>query len=191
VVVGTAVPPVRRPSTLTVGTVVWLASEVTFFAGLFGAYFTLRNGAEGPWPPEGVELETVVAGAFTALLVLSSVTVQLGVRALEHGRRAAFQRWLLATVLLGSLFLANQAREWAAADFRADSHPYGSAFFVMTGAHGLHVLGGILAMAVLLGRSASATFDDREAPSAEVVSAYWHFVDVVWVLMFTTLFLVR
>lgn len=187
---GTAAP-VRRVPTLTVGTVVWLASEVTFFAGLFGAYFTLRNASTEQWPPEGVELEVVVAAVFTLVLVSSSFTVHRATRSLEAGRTTEFQRWLLTTVLLGLVFLANQAREWRAVDFQLDSHPFGGAFFVMTGVHGLHVLGGLLAMAVLLGRSASPRFDERDASAAEVVSAYWHFVDVVWVLMFATLFLVQ
>jgi cytochrome c oxidase subunit III len=186
-VVSTAAPPIRRAPTQTVGTVVWLASELMFFAGLFAAYFTLKASAE-VWPPEGVELETGLAGAFTVLLVLSSVTIQLAVRALEAGRIEAFQRWVLATVGLAALFLSNQGREWAAADFTADSHAFGSAFFVMTGFHGLHVLGGILAMAVLLGRSMARNFGEGEVPSAEIVSYYWHFVDAVWLLMFTTLF---
>jgi cytochrome c oxidase subunit 3 len=174
-----------------VGTIVWLASELMFFSGLFAAYFTLRSGTEGPWPPEGVELETAIAAAATAVLVLSSGTMHLAHRSLEAGRTEAFRRWLLLTAVLGALFLANQAREWAVADFAADDHAFGSAFYVMTGFHGLHVLGGILAMAVLLGRSVAPTFGPDEVPSAEIVSYYWHFVDVVWLVMFATLFLVQ
>lgn len=181
---------VRRAPVLTVGTVVWLASELMFFAGLFAAYFTLRSTAGGPWPPRGVELEVGLAGAFTVLLVASSATMQLGVRSLHRGDRAGFQRWVLVTVLLAALFLGNQAREWAAATFRPDSHEFGTAFFVMTGFHGLHVLGGLLCMAVLFARSADPTFDQRQVPTVEVVSYYWHVVDAVWLAMFTVLFLI-
>ena len=119
---GTAAP-VHRAPTLTVGTVVWLASEITFFGGLFAGYFTLRNASTEPWPPEGVELEVVIAAVFTLVLVSSSFTVHRATRSLEAGRSAEFQRWLLVTVLLGLVFLANQAREWAAVDFQLDSTP--------------------------------------------------------------------
>ena len=180
-------PP--RPPLLTVGTVVWLASELMFFSGLFAAYFTLRAASPGPWPPEGVHLETGMAALFTALLVASSGTIQLGVKALGRGDRDGFRRWTTATVLLAAAFLANQAREWGAAGFGVDDHAFGSSFFVLTGFHALHVTGGVVAMLVLLGRAASPRFGREEVPAAEVVSYYWHFVDVVWIGMFATLFL--
>ncbi len=175
---------------LLVGTVVWLASELMFFSGLFAAYFTLRATAE-EWPPHGVELDAVVSGIFTALLVLSSGTMQLAVRALARDHRRRFRVFIVLTVLLAVIFLANQGREWAEAGFGIDSHAYGSAFFVMTGFHGLHVLGGVLAMVLLLGRSAGAHFGAAEVPAVEVVSYYWHFVDVVWLGLWATLFLLR
>ena len=174
---------------MPVGTVVWLASELMFFSGLFGAYFALRAATPGDWPPPGVELDRVVSGLFTALLVASSGTVQLGVRALAAGRRSAFRSWLLVTVVLGGAFLANQAHEWLTLDFSVSSHAFGSAFYVMTGFHGLHVAGGMLAMLVLVGRAASPRFGPAETPAVETVSYYWHFVDVVWVVLWATLFL--
>jgi cytochrome c oxidase subunit III len=189
--VDTAVaPPHERTPVLTVGTVVWLASELMFFSGLFAAYFTLRATAEH-WPPEGVELDAVVSGIFTALLVLSSGTVQLAVRGLARDDRRAFRLWLAVTLVLAAAFCANQAHEWANAGFRIDTHAYGSAFFVMTGFHGLHVVGGMLAMVLLLGRAADRRFGPGDVPAVEVVSFYWHFVDVVWVGLWATLFLLR
>jgi cytochrome c oxidase subunit III len=178
-----------RAPLLPVGTVVWLASELMFFSGLFGAYFALRAATAGPWPPPDVELDRVVSGLFTGLLVASSGTVQLAVRALARGRRSAFRRWLVVTVALAAAFLANQAHEWLTLDFSISSHPYGSAFYVMTGFHGLHVAGGMLAMAVLVGRASWPGFGPAETPAVEVVSYYWHFVDVVWVALWATLFL--
>ncbi len=175
---------------LLVGTVVWLASELMFFSGLFAAYFALRATAD-EWPPEGVHLDTVVSGAFTALLVLSSATVQLAVRALARGDVRRFRLFLVVTLLLAAAFVANQGHEWANAGFRVDSHAFGSAFFVMTGFHGLHVVGGMLAMVLLLGRAADARFGSSELPAVEVVSYYWHFVDVVWIGMWATLFLLK
>jgi cytochrome c oxidase subunit 3 len=180
-----------RPSTLTVGTVVWLASELMFFSGLFAGYFTLRGAATGPWPPAGVHLEIAASALFTAVLVCSSATMQLAVRAVEQGRVRDFRRWVLVTLLLGGAFIANQGREWATLEFHVDSHAFGSAFYLMTGFHGLHVIGGLAAMLVLLLRAGDRRFDARDAPSVEVVSYYWHFVDVVWIGLWATLFLLR
>jgi cytochrome c oxidase subunit 3 len=181
----------QRPPLLAVGTIVWLASELMFFSGLFAAYFTLRAVARGPWPPEDVELQASIAGLFTLLLLASSGTIQLGVRALEAGDRARFRRWLVVTMVLAGVFLLNQGREWSEATFHVDSHSFGSAFYVMTGFHGLHVAGGVAAMAVLLGRARSPRFGAADVPAVEVVSFYWHFVDVVWVALFATLFLLK
>ena len=180
-----------RPPVVVVGTVVWLASEVLFFAGLFAAYFTIRATTAGEWPPADVELETVPALAFTLVLVSSSVTMHRAVAAGVRHDTSTFRRWLLLTVVLAAAFLANHGREWAAADFGPDTHAYGSAFFVMTGFHGLHVLGGIAAMLVVFARLHGRRAVEGDAPSMEVLAAYWHFVDVVWVVMFLTLFGVR
>ncbi len=184
-------PPHERTPVLTVGTVVWLASELMFFSGLFAAYFTLRATAEGDWPPADVHLEVVTSGLFTLGLVLSSGTMQLAVRAIEHGRLPAFRLWLLVTLALAAAFIGNQIHEWSALEFSIDSHSYGSAFYVMTGFHGLHVLGGMLAMLLLLGRAGSGRFGAGDTPAVEVVSYYWHFVDVVWIGLWATLFLLR
>ena len=178
-----------RVPLLPVGTVVWLASELMFFSGLFGAYFALKAATPGDWPPPDVELDRVVSGVFTVVLVASSGTVQLAVRALAAGRRAAFRRWLVVTVVLAAAFLGNQAHEWLTLDFSISSHAYGSAFYVMTGFHGLHVAGGMAAMAMLVARASSPRFGPSETPAVEVVSYYWHFVDVVWVVLWATLFL--
>ena len=176
---------------LTVGTVVWLASEVMFFSGLFAAYFTLRATTTGDWPPGDVHLETGVSAFFTVMLVASSATMQMAVRAISEGHRSRFRWWVAATVALALVFLANQAHEWSTLDFSPDSHAYGSAFYLMTGFHGLHVLGGVLGMIVLMGRAARPSFGAAETPAVEVVSYYWHFVDVVWIALWATLFLLR
>jgi cytochrome c oxidase subunit 3 len=176
---------------LQVGTVVWLASELMFFSALFGTYFTLRGTATGSWPPPGVDLEPLVATGFTALLVLSSGTMQLAVRAISTGQRVQFRLWLVATAILAMVFLGNQGREWVSADFSPGSHAYGSAFFIMTGFHAIHVGAGVLAMGVLLGRSLDPRFGRPDTASVEVVSYYWHLVDVVWLAMFATLFFIR
>jgi cytochrome c oxidase subunit 3 len=181
----------ERTPLLTVGTVVWLASELMFFSGLFAAYFTLRSTAPGPWPPADVELNVALSGAFTLALVASSGTMQLAVRAVAAGRLSAFRAWIAATLVLAAAFVGNQAHEWSTLGFSVSSHAYGSAFYVMTGFHGIHVVGGMLAMVLLLGRAGSRQFGPSELPAVEMVSYYWHFVDVVWVGLWATLFLIR
>ena len=186
----TGAGPVRQPATLAVGVVVWLASELMFFAGLFAAYFTLRAGADA-WPPEGVELETLRTLLATAVLVGSSATMHFAVVAARANDRSAAVRWLVMTMALGAIFLTNQGFEYAEASFSMSSHAYGSMFFLMTGFHGLHVLGGVVLMAIV---AAVVSGPASRAPAGTVVDVcgyYWHFVDVVWVVMFATIYLLR
>jgi cytochrome c oxidase subunit 3 len=167
--------------------VVWLASELMFFAGLFAAYFTLR-GLNDPWPPDEVELETLRTAAATVVLVASSGAMHMGVAAAGRGDRRGAIRWLGVTAAMGAVFLSNQALEYAQASFQIDDHAYGSIFYLMTGFHGLHVLGGL----VFMGAVAAAIAGRSRAPAHETVEVcgyYWHFVDVVWVAMFATIYL--
>jgi len=170
--------------------VVWLASELMFFSGLFAAYYFLRGG-DSEWPPRGVELGTVRAGMFTLVLVVSSATVHLAGHRAEAGDESGTRRWTLLTIILGAAFVANQGAEYAKLDFSATDHAYGSMFFLMTGFHGAHVLGGLVLLASML---VVATGRTSRAPLGDTMSVavyYWHFVDVVWVAMFATIYLVR
>jgi cytochrome c oxidase subunit III len=123
--------------------------------------------------------------------VLSSGTMQMGVRAVRRGERAVYARWLTVTFVLGAVFVGFQARDWAALNFSVSSNAYGSAFYVMTGVHALHVIGGLLAMIVLGSRAASRRFGEKDLPSAEMLSYYWHFVDAVWIALWATIFFIR
>jgi cytochrome c oxidase subunit III len=177
------------PSTLGVGVVVWLASELMFFAGLFAAYFTLRS-VNDVWPPDGVELATARTAAATVVLVASSGAVHMAVVAARRDDRRRASLWLGITAVMGLVFLSNQALEYAEAPFRLDDHAYGSIFYLMTGFHGAHVVGGLILMgaiaAAIAGRSRAPTFQ-----TVEVCAYYWHFVDVVWVVMFLTIYVLR
>jgi cytochrome c oxidase subunit 3 len=175
---------------LAVGTVVWLASELMFFGGLFAAYFTLRAAA-ATWPPHGVHLETASSAVATVLLVSSSGTMHLAVRSLERHDRLAMQRWLMVTVALGALFLSNQVRELFILDFKVSSNGYGSMYYLMTGFHGLHVLAGLVLILIAFGIATGPGPLARRGPVVESVSYYWHFVDVVWIGLFTTIFVIR
>jgi cytochrome c oxidase subunit 3 len=182
-------------SPLGVGVVVWLASELMFFAGLFGAYFTLRSINSSTWPPEGVELEVARTVVATVVLVASSFTMHLAVHAVRHdpgpaGRRRAIV-WLGVTALMGALFVTNLVLEYAAAGFSIDDHAYGSIFYLMTGFHGLHVLGGLVFMGAVAWVVRGPGDQVPSTPTVEVCSYYWHFVDVVWVAMFATIYLLQ
>jgi len=180
----------RREALLTVGTIVWLASELMFFSGLFAAYFTLR-AATIVWPPKGVNLDTTSATLATIVLVISSGTMQLAVKAIERDDRRMFLRWLGVTFVLGTAFILSQVRDWGRLGFGVGSNAYGSAFYLMTGFHGLHVIGGLLAMVLMAGRASSPRFGVEDRPSVEVLSYYWHFVDVVWIALWATIFVIR
>jgi cytochrome c oxidase subunit 3 len=178
-----------RPSILGVGVVVWLTSELMFFAGLFGAYFTLRSESAA-WPPDDVHLATVRTAAATVVLIISSLTMHLAVQAAERTDRRGLVRWLGVTAVLGAVFLVNQVLEYAELEFDISTHAYGSIFYLMTGFHGLHVLGGILFMLGVIGLVAGRS-QAPPGPPVAVCAYYWHFVDVVWVAMFATIYLVR
>jgi cytochrome c oxidase subunit III len=180
----------RQPSMLAVGTVVWLASELMFFGGLFAAYFTLKAEAR-QWPPPGVELETLLSAIFTVFLIASSFTMIAAVRSLEHGDRTGMTRWVLLTFALGLLFLANQIREFLTLDFQISSNSYGSIYYLMTGFHALHVAAGLLLMFVALAIATGPGRVERRGPVVDSIGYYWHFVDVVWIGLFVTIFVIR
>lgn len=170
--------------------VVFLASDLMLFAPFFAASFLLRSTSD-QWPPSGVHLDTWRAAAATAVLVLSSFTLVASDRAGEHGNQAEQRRWLLCTIALGAGFLANQIAEYATLDFSADSHPYGSVFWLLTGLHGCHVTAGLAAMALLFVRSVRSHSPTGVASWARGVSLFWHLVDVVWIAVFLTIWVLR
>jgi cytochrome c oxidase subunit 3 len=190
----------HRPNTVSVGTIVWLSSELMFFAALFAMYFTIRsvNVSQGnPWPP--VHLDRPYAAVNTLILVLSSVTCQIGVFAAEKGNVKSLRFWFLVTLIMGAVFDAGQGYEYTnlilhdGLTFSAHSPvmgAYASVFYLTTGFHGLHVFGGLVAFVFMLGRTyAAKRFTHEQAVSAIVVSYYWHFVDVVWIGLFATIYL--
>ena len=180
----------RRPSPLSVGVVVWLASELMFFSGLFAAYFTLR-ATDHPWPPPDVDLATGRTAIATAILIGSSFTMHLASRAATANRRTTAVWWLTVTSLMGIVFLSNQLLEYAQAPFSISSHAYGSIFYLMTGFHGLHVIGGLLFMLAVGAAIAGRTSRAPAHTTLEVCAFYWHFVDVVWVAMFLTIYVLQ
>jgi len=179
---------IKRPQLLAVGVMIWLGSEFMFFSGLFAAFFTIRANAPH-WPPAGTKLDTIQAAIFTVVLLASSPTMQFGVWAEERGERGKARAWIVTSFLLGAAFLGNQMYEWKTLPFRPRTNAYGSLFYIMSGLHGLHVLLGLVAMVALLGRMKGPRGDAGETPVFQAVSYYWHFVDIVWIGLFSALFL--
>ena len=177
-------------STSRFGMVVFLASDVMLFAAFFSAYYVLR-GANGPWPPEGVELDVVRALMATIVLVTSSFTLVAADRALAAERAQVARRWVLVTVALGAAFAVNQVLEYLDLTFGIDDHPYGSAYWMLTVLHGAHVLAGLAALLLLFVRLVRGRDLARVEPYAGGVSLYWHMVDAVWVAVFLTIWVVR
>ena len=169
---------------------VWLASELMFFGGLFAAYYTLRS-VDPDWPPAGVELNTLRALVFTVVLLSSSVTMHLSVAAADHGDRRRALRWLFVTFVLGAVFLLNLALEWAGNDFTLTDHAYGSIYYLLTGFHGLHLLGGLVLMVAAAVAVSGTDSHVPLGPTFTVSAYYWHFVDAVWIGVFLTVFVVK
>ena len=180
---------------VSVGTIVWLSSELMFFAGLFAMYFTARSQAGGNWPPPPTELNLYQAVPVTMVLIASSFTCQMGVFAAERGDVYGLRRWYVITFLMGLFFVLGQGYEYihlVKHGTTISSSAYGSVFYLPTGFHGLHVAGGLVAFLFLLGRTYTArTFTHEQQVSAIVVSYYWHFVDVVWIGLFTVIYLIH
>ena len=181
----------RTLPSAVLGMVLFIASETMFFAALFAAYASVR--AEQPrWPPVGTpDTSLVLPGLLTAVLMASSVTQHLAAHTSEDAVR---RRWLSRTIALGALFLAGQAWEWSqlgAEGLTVAASVYGTVFFLLTGAHGLHVIGGLIMLGGTRARMAGAgSRGDPIGDSGrmEAVTYYWHFVDAMWLVVFLSLY---
>ena len=187
--------PASRPNLVSVGTIIWLSSELMFFAALFAMYFTIRSVDKGqglPWPM--AHLNIPLGSTNTTVLVLSSVTCQMGVFAAERGDVFGLRRWYLLTFTMGLFFVLGQGYEYHHLMSHGTTIPssaYGSVFYLATGFHGLHVIGGLIAFIFLLARTTMTKFTPAQATASIVVSYYWHFVDIVWIALFATIYFIR
>jgi cytochrome c oxidase subunit III len=170
--------------------VVFVASEAMFFATFFGAYFTIYS-VNPVWPPAGFpRLEPELAAVLTVVLVSSSVTLQVGVRAIRRDRTRAMLVWLGLTILLGAGFLGLQLYDYSLLGFGVRDGIFGSLFYVMTGLHMAHVFGGVVFLLLVLVQGVGGQLTHAHHDSLEAGAIYWHFVDVVWICLFTTFYLV-
>jgi cytochrome c oxidase subunit 3 len=191
---------------VSVGTIVWLSSELMFFAALFAAYFTIRSVSPELWAQNTEKLNVPFSSVNTLILVLSSVTCQLGVFKAEDGKVGrsgkllqfklwGLREWFVMTYVMGAIFIGGQAFEYAELVHEGvtiQDSAYGTVFYLATGFHGIHVAGGLVAFLFVLGRTLIAKkFTHEQAVTAIVVSYYWHFVDVVWIGLFATVYLIK
>ncbi len=191
---------------VSVGTIIWLSSELMFFATLFASYYTIRQVSPELWAQSTADLNVPFASVNTTILVLSSFTCQMGVFAAEAGRVGrvgslmnvkgwGLREWFVLTYVMGAIFIGGQAFEYTELVHEGVTIPgssYGTMFYLTTGFHGLHVTGGLIAFLFVLGRTFVARrFTHEQAVTAIVVSYYWHFVDVVWIALFATIYLIK
>lgn len=171
----------------------FLGSEVMFFTGLIGAYIVLRFGQPpGNWPQPQNTLNVPLTAFNTFLLICSSVTLVWGLQAIQAGQSKKGNWGLFLTTLFGATFVGVQAYEYYELwhhGVRPDTNLFGSCFYAMTGFHGLHVFVGVIALAVLTGMGLAGKFNPKSYAPVELTGLYWHFVDLVWILLFAIVYL--
>ncbi len=178
---------VGRKATGYAGMLTAILTEASLFGYLIFAYFYLAAQAQGAWLPELPKL--TLATGNTALLLASSVAVAWGERGIRHGNRTRLAIGLAAGLVLGIAFVAVQMLEWSRKPFTITSHAYGSVYFTLTGFHVAHVVVGLLVLALLLAWTSLGYFGERRHAAVKIGTLYWHFVDAVWIAVYTTLYL--
>ncbi|MGD2058431.1 MAG: heme-copper oxidase subunit III [Anaerolineales bacterium] len=169
----------------------FLSSEIMFFGGLISAFLHFKINT--PSPAEAALLDVALIGVNTFILLSSSFTVVLGLAAIQKGNSGGLVRYLGLTVLLGSLFLAGQGYEFTTLygeGMTLQSSVYGSGFFTLTGFHGLHVLIGIVWALVVMVNGMRGKYAENKYDGVEIFGLYWHFVDIVWIVLFTIIYLI-
>ena len=177
-----------------VGMWVYLVTDAMTFGGLLIAYAYLRAG--GNWPDPAHHLGIELSSLATFILICSSVSMVLAISASSAGNRGAFIRWMLVTILGGVSFLGIQAYEYTHlvnhglgfAHFHEGNNLFGSTFYAITGFHGLHVLSGVIYLTVILLKGLKGRYD-RDSSHVEIAGLFWHFVDLIWILVFTFIYL--
>jgi len=176
----------------TLGVLLFIITEAMLFGAFFASYFFIRVVAnEGPWPPEGFELPVAVAGVNTAILISSSFTMHWGLEGIRKGNRRALQTGLAMTWLLGATFLFIQINEYIHIGFSARDDAFGTIFYGLTGLHGAHVFVGLMLLTFANIRAWRGHFGPsaKDHLGVEMAGIYWHFVDVMWIIVYTTVYI--
>jgi len=167
----------------------FIASEVMLFGSFFTAYFFVRVVDSYPWPPPGFELPRYVAGINTAILVTSSFTVHWALQSIRRGNRAGLQAGLVLTFLMGLTFLLTQVVEYSRVGFAPHDNAFTTVFFSLTGLHGAHVFVGLTILLFATIRAFRGHFSAAHHHGVELPGIYWHFVDVMWIVVYTTVYI--
>ena len=180
----------EHPDHRIFGLIVFLVAEGMIFLGMFGAYLAFRSTLPA-WPPEGTpELELLLPGVNTIILISSSFVIHNADTAIKKNDVAGMRTWMAITAAMGAVFLAGQLYEYAHLEFSLTTNLFASAFYVLTGFHGLHVCLGVLAIVAVLWRSrVSGHYSQEKHFGIEAAEIYWHFVDVIWIILFGLLYL--
>ncbi len=186
-------PPANRSSRAEpamLGMLLFIVSEIMIFGAFFTAYFFIRVVQDGAWMPEGNELPVAVAGVNTAILLSSSLTLHWAETSLKAGNRNGFKVGMLTTFLLGLTFLFIQINEYIHIGFAPSDHAQGSIFYGLTGLHGAHVFIGLLLLGFVTLRAFRGHFSADDHRGVEIPGIYWHFVDVMWIVVYTSIYIV-
>lgn len=171
------------------GLLTFLISESVMFLGFFTAYLLLRNMA-AEWPPEGTEVELLVPTINTIILVSSSFVIHMGDVAIKRGDVNGLRKWYIITAIMGAVFLAGQVYEYATLGYGLTTNVFSNCFYLMTGFHGLHVFVGLLLILGVLWRSRrEGHYSATKHTGVEMAEIYWHFVDIIWIILFTLLYI--
>ena len=171
------------------GILLFIISEAMLFGSFFTAYFFIRVVQNEPWPPEPFEFPVLVASMNTAILVSSSFTVHYALHSIKRGNRLGLQVGLATTFLLGSMFLLTQINEYTKAGFAISDGAFASVFYGLTGLHGAHVFVGLTLLAIMNIRTMRGHFTPEKHMGVECAGIYWHFVDVMWIIVWSTVYL--
>jgi cytochrome c oxidase subunit 3 len=166
----------------------FIISEVMIFGAFFTAYFFIRVVSHDPWPAHGTKLPVAVAGVNTAILLSSSLTIHWALHSIRNGNRFGLKAGMLSTFLLGLSFLTIQINEYIHIGFAPQDSAQGTIFYSLTGLHGAHVFIGLCALAIVTIRSFRGHYSREHHEGMEVPGIYWHFVDVMWVVVYTTVY---
>jgi cytochrome c oxidase subunit 3 len=186
-------PPANQSSRIEaqlLGMLLFIISEVMLFGAFFTAYFFVRVAGGAEWPAEHTHLPVAIAGVNTAILISSSFTMHWALEGARNENRAALRMGILTTFLLGLTFLTIQVNEYVHVGFSPHDHAQGTIFYGLTGLHGAHVFVGLTLLLFATIRAFRGHFTAKEHRGVEVPGIYWHFVDVMWIVVYTTVYII-
>ena len=184
-------PPAHRSSRVnppTLGMLLFIISEVMIFGAFFTAYFFIRVVNHNPWPAPGTHLPEAVAGINTAILLSSSLTIHWALHSIKHNNRWGLKAGMVTTFLLGLTFLTVQINEYVHIGFAPHDAAQASVFYALTGLHGAHVFIGLCILLMVTIRAFRGHYSAEHHQGMEVPGIYWHFVDIMWVIVYTTVY---